>query len=221
MTFKTLLKAGIVAGSALAAATASAVPVTFDFSNGKTESNATYQNAVNLSQGGVSLGVTGYTEVFGLQSGAQVSQWSGGLGVKGGASNTQVDGGLLSNELLKFDFSQDVEVQAISFTFFDSDDNAKVLDYDVKSFWGTYVETVISKNDTTASNGINTFTFSDDFLTSLLGISTTDLSDNFTVRSLTVNTKAAGVPEPSMIGLLGIGLIGLGMTRRRNTSSNS
>jgi len=126
---------------------------------------------------------------------------------------------LLSNELLKFDFSQDVEVQSISFTFFDNDDNAKVLDYDVKSFWGTYVETVISKNDTTTSNGLNTFTFSDNFLTSLLGISTTDLSDNFTVRSLTVNTKTtvAAVPEPSMIALLGIGLIGLGMTRRRNT----
>jgi len=44
MKFKTLLKAGVVAGSALAAATASAVPVTFDFSNGKTESNATYRS---------------------------------------------------------------------------------------------------------------------------------------------------------------------------------
>lgn len=220
MTFKTLLGASIVAGSAFGAAMASAVPITFDFSNGKAENAATYQSVVTQSQEAVDLSVTGYTDTLGFVSSSQVSQWSGGLGVRGGgSSNTQVDASWFSNELLKFDFSQDVEIQSISFMFFDSDDSAKVVDYDARFFWDKYVET-ITKGETKTSNGLSTFTFSDNFFTSLLGVTTADLSDNFTIRSLTVNTKTAvaAVPEPSMIGLLGAGLIGLGLARRRSAS---
>src|ERR1044071_7028348 len=98
MTLKNLLGASIVAGSAVCAATASAVPITFDFSNGKAESAATYQSVVKQSLGGLNLSVTGYTDTLGFQSSSQVSQWSGGLGVRGGGSSgTQVDGGLLSD----------------------------------------------------------------------------------------------------------------------------
>jgi hypothetical protein len=221
MTLKSLLRTSIVAAGALGAAAASAVPITFDFSNGRAENSATFQSVVKQSQGGLNLDVTGYTDTLGFVTSSQVSQWSGGLGVKGGgSSNTQVDASLFSNELLKFDFSQEVEVQSISFMFFDSDDSAKVVDYDAKFFWDKYVET-ITKGETTTSNGLSTFTFSDNFFTSLLGVTTADLSDNFTIRSLTVNTKtaAAAVPEPSMIGLLGIGLIGLGLARRRSSSN--
>lgn len=217
MNFKSLLKAGIVAGGALGAAAASAVPVTFDFANNASKNSPTYYNTLELSQGGLDLDVDGYRDGFWGLSDAQIARSVNGLGVKGGDTNSEVDGGN-GDELVVFDFSQEVEIQSISFMFFDGNDEAEIIDFDARLFWEKYVET-ITKDETSTNAGVSSFTFSDNFFTSLLGVGTTDGGDNFTIRSLTVNTKtAASVPEPSVIGLLGIGLIGLGMCRRRSSS---
>lgn len=218
MNFKSFLTASILAGTALGAATASAVPITFDFANNASNHNPTYYNTLELSQGGLGLDVTGSKAhwLFG-QSSAQVARSVNGLGVRGGDSNSEVDGES-GDEILEFDFSQEVEIQSISFMFFDGNDEAEIFDYDARFLWDEYV-TTITKNETSTNSGVSSFTFSDNFFTSLLGVGTTDSGDNFTIRSLTVNTKtAAAVPEPSVIGLLGIGLIGLGLCRRRSSS---
>jgi hypothetical protein len=221
MKFTNLLKAGVFTFSAVASTIAAAVPITFDFSNGRSDANATYHNNLALSQDGLNLNVTAWTEGLLLTTQGQVSRTANGLGVKGGSSNTQVDGTLLRDEILRFDFSQEVEIESISFMFFDGDDQAEIYDYDARFFWDSYVET-ISKNETVTSNGISTFTFSDNFFTSLLGVIASDLTDNFTVRSLTVNTKTpattAAVPEPSVVALLGIGMLVLGFVRRRTAA---
>src|ERR1044071_7965333 len=93
MQFKSVVKAGFVAVTVMGAAAASAVPITFDFSNGRSESNATYHNSLALSQSDLNLNVTAATQGLLGTSSAQVARTANGLGVKGGSSNTQVDGG--------------------------------------------------------------------------------------------------------------------------------
>lgn len=217
MSIKSLTKAGIFASSLIGAAAATATPVTFNFSNGAAESNFSYTSTLEQSSGGIDLDVTAYKKnaLLGWKSG-YVSQWNSGLGVVGGGSNTQIDGKTRSEQLV-FDFSQDVALKSISFMLFDDNDQAVVLDYDADHIWDAYV-TTIEDHDTKTVNGISTYKFSEGFFTNLLGVLALDSNDNFTVLSMTVDSVRASVPEPTTVALLGIGLIGLGMARRRSAS---
>ena len=216
MSINSFVRTGLIAASLLGAAIANASPVTFNFSNGASEANATYTNNLGMTNDGLGLSVTAYKNTLLGWKSAYVSQWGSGLGVSGGSSNTQVDG-TYRNEMLVFDFSEQVSLDSISFMLFDDNDQATILNYDAKNFWDIYVAD-IDKNDTSTVGGVSTFSFSEDFLTSLLGVLAIDYNDNFTVLSMTVNTATAAVPEPSIIGLLGIGLIGLGLARRRSAA---
>jgi len=216
MSFKTLTNATVLATSLLGAVIAQATPITFNFGNGASEANATYSTNLGGSNGGVDLNVSAYRNTLLGWKSTYVSQWGGGLGVSGGASNTQVDGSYRS-EMLVFDFSQAISLDSISFVLFDDNDQATILNYDAKNFWDIYV-TDIDKSETATNGGINTFSFTQDLFTSLLGVLALDYNDNFTVLSMTVSTVSAAVPEPSIIALFGVGLIGLGLARRRSAS---
>lgn len=216
MTQKNFCKAAVLAVSLLGATAASAVPITFDFANSASANNASFASNMAFSSGGVDLNVSAYAQSWLGWNQTQVSRWSGGLGVRGGESSTQVDG-TYRNEALIFDFSQDVELTSISFMFFDRNDEAVIKDYDARWFWDQYVTEIEKREVVTDSNGVSTFVFSENVLSSLLGVLALDYNDNFTVYSMTVDSARASVPEPSIIALLGIGLIGLGLARRRSS----
>lgn len=219
MSIKSMTKASIFATSLIGAAVAHATPVTFNFSNGAAENNFSYSNVLEMSSGGIDLDVKAYKATLLGWKSAYVSQWDAGLGVTGGGSNTQIDGKNRSEELV-FDFSEDVALKSISFMMFDENDEALVLDYDADHFWDIYV-TEIERNDTTTANGVSSFTFGESFFSGLFGVLALDYNDNFTVLSLTVDSARASVPEPSIIALLGIGLLGLGLARRRSASMSA
>jgi len=163
----------------------------------------TWGSSLDFSADGVNIMASG---VSGSHS-SYVNQNFAGLGVSAWIfDNPQIDG-IGADDLLLLTFTQDVMLLEASFTRVDECDQFRLLVdgehvLDASMYGGFY-------DFTDALN-------SDDRTGALFGFTVTNWTDNYRLLSLKVDTAA--VPIASTIWLLGSGLVGLVILRRRSIS---
>lgn len=186
-------------GLTVAAASASALPITFDFS-GSGHRLLGYSHT--FSENGLSVKAT-------AMGGGRLSQTHSGLGVGGShwGDTKQLDGGYVKESLL-FRFSRSVRLLGFTLSRVGYNDDFSLSvdgttrysgDIPGGNWWGT------------ASSDIDVSRFGFDGTDFHFGVP--ECNDDYFINSLTVH--ATDVPEPGTVALFAIGLIGLGIARKR------
>jgi len=219
----------VVGALALASVPASS-SITFDFSSG-TGSAYSYDYA----SGGVDLTVTGGQYENGSISSwdwvqqnhhsgywdyAQVTRSSSGLGVDLGKNDQGwIDGGAGTDDVLIFNFSQEVRIVSVVFGNADNSDDFRLFGDE----FGLIGEFELSGSHHDRA----TFTFSGDWVTDQLAFGAIREDDKFRILALNIETVTpsievpgsnlvSGIPEPStwLMVILGFGVT-IGAARRR------
>jgi hypothetical protein len=174
----------------LISSAASAGLVSYDFTGGPT----TFGDPLLFSQDGLDLSVTGTPGV------SVDTRW--GLGVKSSKRDSYQVDGQGPDETLSFSFLQDVDLVSVIFG------NVQYKDDFSLSVDGT----LIGSADIP---GGNTFDFSAyNFTGNTFDFGVEGRNDDYFIRGITVDT--VDVSEAGSLALLGLGLVGLGFSRRKS-----
>ena len=216
---------------------AHAAPVTTDFAGSP---DAILGNsAVFDLGGGLSVTVSAHTHDGGNSgdapftlSDAEIAQVSQGLGVLAAPVDTNIGiDGFGPDELLRFTFSKTVTLVSVVFQdvamfFQDVESNDEFdmavddMDVDVSALLGTDDIGALPNGGFGSDSNLADFTGAG-LIGTVFDFYTTEADDDYLIRALTVDVAddAADVPAPGALMLLGFGLAGLSLARRRRAET--
>ncbi|VAW90332.1 hypothetical protein MNBD_GAMMA18-633 [hydrothermal vent metagenome] len=173
---------------------ANAAIIQYDFTGG----SGNY-SSIDFTMSGVT--VTATATYNGFSNSANVSRDNHGLGVRNGYLDSSDIDGLFRNDYLTLTFDNAVSLLGLDFDHDTSND-----EFDL------YVDGVNVVYNLETTGGWEEFSFGT-YVGNSFTVRANGASDNFVLSGLRVET----VPEPALFALMGFGLLGLGVMRRRRS----
>ena len=209
----------------MSAGVANAGLVTFDFQGGCSSScglDGPNGNTRVFSEGGVELSVNAFAEDGNSNTTAFLGHFGSGLGITNrnegnGSGSRHVVDNSGTFEWARFMFDQDVIVESVLLRVFDG--NEADISYLVGAFnsnFGSWSTQEGNRNDPPGGNAA-LLTLNNDASSNFFRLAAEygENNDDFKIAAITVRTPMIDVAEPLPLGLLGLGLLALAVTRRK------
>lgn len=185
--FVMVLSAGMVSA-------ANAAVIQYDLTGG----SGNYPS-IDFTMSGVT--VTATATYNGFSNSANVSRDSHGLGVRNGHLDSSDIDGRWRNDYLTLTFDNAVSLRGFNFSHDTRND-----EFDL------YVDGVSVVHNLETTGGWEMFSFGT-YIGNSFTVRASDWNDNFVLSGMKIET----VPEPALFALMGFGLLGLGVMRRRRS----